>query len=231
MNPVTETPGPQPIELEAADVTALAASADAVLLDFLAPGIIHALGNSIFAVRGCAHVLGASKQIGRQRETILAGCDRAERAVDVLRHFGPADGDPLRAEQAGILLLRMLEVCRVPLRERGVRLEICHSSKESPRRVDGRTLARSVAEVLRCVALEVPACFSGEVRLDLCEQDRAHITIDLELRTDPGCLPFPIGLSAARANSAQVLNPLGVRVEIAAEDRLRIVIPPSTARR
>lgn len=203
-------------------------SADALLLDFLSPGLVHALGNQLFAIQGSAHVLGASRQTGRLRETILEACLKAEHALDALRHAGPSDGDPPRQEQAGLLLMRMADVCRVPLRERGVRLAVEHSSKDSPRRVDARTLCRAVAEILRCVAAEVPACFAGELHLDLCEQERARVGIQLHLRTDPGCLPFPIGLSAARARSAGVLEPLGVRVEIGDDDRMRISVPAAT---
>ena len=214
----------EPVNLRATQM------ADALLLEFLTPGIAHALGNHLFAIQGSAHVLGAARQITRYRETILQACGKAEQALDVLRHAGPADADPPRAEQAGLLLMRLADVCRVPLRERGVRFEVAHTSKDSPRRVDARTLVRALTEVLRCFAMEVPACFAGELHLDLCEQSGPSVAIDLRLHADPGCLPFPIGLPAARMNSVGVLDPLGVRVEDCEPDRLRIRIPSAGRR-
>lgn len=199
--------------------------ADALLLDFVAPGLLHSLGNQLFAIQGSAHVLGASKQTGRFRETILEACGKAEHALEVLRHAGPANADPPRVEQAGILLVRLADVCRVPLRERGVRLELAHSSKDSPRRVDARTFVRALCEVLRCVAIEVPACYAGELRVDLSDQRGAGVAVDLALRADPGCLPFRIGMTAARAGSALVLDSLTVGVDELAADRLRLRIP------
>ncbi|MGE3877733.1 MAG: hypothetical protein AB7I19_01640 [Planctomycetota bacterium] len=199
--------------------------ADALLLDFVMPGVIHSLGNSLFAVQGIAHVLGAGRQTARQRETILEACQRAEQALDVLRHLGPLENDPPRSEQAGLLLMRMREVCRVPLRERGMRLEIAHSSKDSPRRVDVRTMTRGLIEVLRCIALEVQAGFEGELTVDLCTQEKANVALDLWLRTDPGYLPFPVAMSAARAHSEGVLSAMGASVECWDRDRLRILIP------
>jgi hypothetical protein len=205
--------------------------ADALLLDFVAPGLLHALGNHLFAIQGSAHVLGMTKQTTRHRETILESCGKAEHALDVLRHAGPEDADPPHVEQAGILLMRLAEVCRVPLRERGVRLELGHSSKDSPRRVDARTFIRAVCELLRCVALEVPACYSGELRLDLCEQQGAAVAVELSLRTDPGCLPFRIALPVARAGATGVIGRLGARVDEAGPDRLKLRIPSVVRRR
>ena len=44
------------------------------LLEFLAPGLVHGLGNSLFAIRGAAHVLGVADRdpIRSQRVVIEA---------------------------------------------------------------------------------------------------------------------------------------------------------------
>lgn len=194
------------------------------LLEFLIPGIVHALGNQVFAIQGCAHVLRDGKIGRRQRATILDAATAAEHALDVLRLLGPDDGLIERREQAGVLLARLAPLCRIPLRDRGLRLDIDRSCRGRPRVVDARVFARTVVDLLLRIATRLPAFVQGTLRLDLAEQDAVSVTLDASIELEPTCLPFPMDLGAVGTDLATAHDAAGVTAGMRGR-ALRVRVP------
>lgn len=197
---------------------------DGILLEFLAPGLVHSLGNHLFAIQGCAHVLREGQVSQRQRATILEAATQAESALDVLRLLGSGESIE-RREQAGVLLARLAPICRVPLRDRGLRLEIDHSSARRPRVVDARGFSRVVVDLLLRVAGQLPAFVEGTIHLDLADQDAHSVALELGIEFEPTCLPFPMDLSVVGEDLVREHDPQGVVVTMLDDDTMRVRVP------
>src|SRR5690606_1183099 len=122
-------------------------NSDARRLEFLAPGIAHSLGNSLFTIHGNARTMGLNGQATRQRNAILDAASRAEQVLHVLRLVTRDEVDGVR-DQAGVLLKRLVLLCTLRMRERQLALRLAHTSKETPRAVDACRFARAVVDVL-----------------------------------------------------------------------------------
>lgn len=92
-------------------------------LVFLAPGLLHRFGNTLFAVHGRARLLRASLDepsppldlLAEDARAVVDDADAAMRALSVLRWLAGEDAEELVA--LGALLDDVLEVARVPLRD------------------------------------------------------------------------------------------------------------------
>jgi hypothetical protein len=200
------------------------AGADARLLAFLAPGIAHALGNQLFALRGAVSVLGHEHGSGRANEIAADALGEAEQVLGVLRLFAEPAGE-VPVEQAGVLLSRLGRLCRVPLRDRALDLEISHSSLRRPRGVAPGRFVRAVGELLRCTVEGLPSFVSGTLLLDLAEQVPAEVVVALRVAPREPILPFPLELpSIARAAEPFVVGQ-GGRLEPRGDDRLLLHVP------
>lgn len=196
------------------------------LLAFLAPGIVHALGNSLFAVSGNAQFLSDQRQpTSRLRGVILGAVENAEHAVDLLRCLSEPSGDDRRPEQAGVLLNRLAPILRVPLRDRDLGLEIGHSSTETPRSVAVRPFVLAVAEATRLAHELLPRFVDGALHLDLCRQSRGSLDVVFEVRTRSQLLPFPLQFDAVAERMSAWTARERVSVASEAGARLTLTLP------
>ena len=165
------------------------------LLQFLTPGFLHGIANVLFAVQGHGQLVGASgRDPLRERQAILEAAGRGERLVKTLRTLLDEAGGT--GEQAGVLLQGLAELLRVALRERAVVLTVRHTSRETPRTVDGVRFCRALATAVRGLERQLPAGFQGEVYLDLVAQTDAVVTVEVGVREHPQFLPFPLDMAA-----------------------------------
>lgn len=172
-------------------------------LQFLAPGLVHTLGNALFRAQGRVQLLQARDAGGLQREQreIQDALDRLGQGLQILRWLsGEPGGAPV---QAGILLQRLAECLRVTLREHGLLLECLHSARQSPVAVHGGTFYRSVVTATRVLAMQAPEGCGGTLRLDLFAQEADRVLVRVDLLPDPTLLPFPVDADqcAARAQA------------------------------
>jgi len=177
---------------------------DADSLWLLAPGLLHQLANAMFTVQGHAQVLGNGSTDPAHRRTILAAAERAGGALQILRWLL---GDEHGAElQVGVLLQRLLEPLNVSLREAGLRLELLHSSRESPLCVAAGRFSRTLLALLRQLIAVSPPGSGSTLLLDLCEQTTATAVLRAEIKPPRSALPFPIDLRAASGALATELG-------------------------
>jgi signal transduction histidine kinase len=197
------------------------------LLQFLAPGFLHQLRNALFAIQGQAQLLGSSTAASapaKQRTQILAATKRAQAAIQVLRYLSEDGG----AVQAGILLPRLVDVLRVPMRERGLVVSCQHSSREAPVRVNGTLLSETVVGALKAIAERLPTGFGGSIRVDLCAQGQDKVEIVLELVAVSGQLPFQVDLLAVQQELQAAISPHGGLVVLVGR-KLALHLPAAPA--
>ena len=164
--------------------------AEAILLAI--PGLIHSLGNALFAIQGHGQRVGiTSPDLEAEKAAILRAVGQAQGGLEVLRHL--ADGAH-RPAPAGILLHRLCEILKLPVRDHGLRLELQQSSRQSPETVDGTLLCRALATTIGTLVTELPPGLSGSLSVDLVSQTEEHLDILVRVETDGQRLPFPLGL-------------------------------------
>ncbi len=178
-------------------------------LAFLAPGILHQLGNALFRVQGHAQLLPAADlDVQRERMAILEAVDRASHTVQ-LCHWLVGDGATAPVAASG-LLVQVAECLRVPLRERGLRLEMDPVATPQPLAVDGALFVRGLLLALRQVVTgAVPGC-GGRIRLGLPAAPAPGVAVRLELLPEPAVLPFPWDTGACVTRLIAELGPAGV---------------------
>lgn len=167
---------------------AAAAAAD---LAFLAPGLVHHFGNLLFALQG--HVLQADPRAAEAPLAAIAGnVDRGAVALRLWRHLlgdgGPEFGD------AGRMLRELAELARVGARERGHRLDLDEGQIPDVA-VDFASYVPAVVAALRECLDAVPPGVPCHASLGWGE---GGARIAIEVRPEPGTLPFPFPSEAVR---------------------------------
>jgi hypothetical protein len=167
-------------------------------LAFLAPGLLHQLGNQLFLVQGCAQLLPeASTDI---RASILAA---AARGGETLRLLRALVGDPvpqrLPLAQA---LAPLVDVARVSLREHGHQLTVPASAAADATPVDAGVALAYTAQALCLLVGVVPAGVTG--RFSVATGTAAAAAL-VTVRFEPaaGSLPFPLATAEIGARLQQ----------------------------
>lgn len=198
------------------------------LIAFVAPGFVHALGNSLFAIHGQAQLIREVQgETGRARAQLLKASRKALDGLDILR-FLLGDTPTGESAQAGVLLYRLCDFLRVPLRERGLRLKFRHGSSEAPQIVDGVAMCRSVVHLAAALIERLPTGFEGSWVVDLAGQGAGEVQLTFTLRNDEALLPFPIELEEIADAVRPELEEYRVRAERTGKTTLRLRIPATT---
>jgi hypothetical protein len=186
-----------------------AAEGNPGLFEFLAPGLLHELGNAVFKIQGHAQAAalpgtGAGRALGE----VQKHAQQAKALLELVRCL-VQDGAGV-AMQCGVLLPQVCELLEVPLRGHGLRVRFQHSSRQSPGSAPVATTARAVLGLARELARAVPIGFRGVLVVDL-QQQTPVIVLRLAVTGDPALLPFPIDLrgALARANAWLAALPVG----------------------
>ncbi|MCC7062551.1 MAG: hypothetical protein IT456_07080 [Planctomycetes bacterium] len=162
-------------------------------LAFLAPGLLHQLGNILFTVQGNAQAWNGAGDPSRERAAILHAAERGSHTLRVLRCLL---GDPAALPAAANDLLQQLgELLRVPVREARHMLELRCSADESGApavAVDPPDFCTMIVEAVRSLLAVVPAGVHGTVVLDLCSQTSRKTTVRVLFQPPSGALPFPL---------------------------------------
>ena len=172
-------------------------------LAFLAPGLLHQMGNVLFTIQGNAQTM-KDEASGRERTAILAATERGSVALRMLRCLL---GDPAAVPaQAGVLLSQLGDLARIPLREAQQLLDVRHSARQSPVFVAPSDFCIAVAEALCALVTILPTGMHGTLVLDLCEQGPRHATVRVLFQQRGGALPFPldVGELLARYETGQL---------------------------
>ncbi|MBK8976973.1 MAG: hypothetical protein IPM29_13735 [Planctomycetes bacterium] len=206
-----------------------AASASNGAIDFLAPGLIHALGNSLFAIRGLAQLLGdgSSAATAARSATILEACARADHALDVLRWLSPAPGDGDEPAPAGELLGSLARLATVSFRERGLRLALEDDAVQCAGLVSGGPFMQAVTALLRVLCGLLPPGVDATVRVGVRVDEAGDVAVRALVERPEAGLPFPLGLEDVAARLAAELGQVAraARVETDGPQALNLRVP------
>lgn len=195
------------------------------LLEFVTPGVVHRLGNSLFAVRGAAHVLGAADQNHvRSRELLLEATERAQEALDLLR-FLSSDGEDQPTSTCNVVLTRLFDVLRMPLRERGLRVEWTPSPDGDLRVVSAAGATRAVCEAAVTACESLGAGQTGGLIVSTRADAEDDVVFAFEVETAKAILPFPIDFARLGPEIEARLDSDMVEVVVAESDRLELRLP------
>ncbi|MCA8948819.1 MAG: hypothetical protein KDE27_04910 [Planctomycetes bacterium] len=175
---------------------------------FVAPGLVHRLGNAIFTVQGHAQL--PDRPI--PRDTVLAAANRGGRALAVARTllgstFEPP-ADPLE------LLEVLVDLTRIPFREAGHTLELTRGA--AARTVDPGTFCPAIVEALRAFHEVLPRGQKGVLRIAVAA-DAGDLAVRIGYAAAAGELPFPLAIPELRQRLHQRLanRPRRPRLELA----------------
>lgn len=156
----------------------------------MCPGLIHQFGNVLFIIQGMARAPD-----GAGRDAILTATDRGSRSLQVARCL---IGDPLpNIAEVGSLLADLVDVARVPVRERRQQIELVGPTVAS--RVDAAELVPLVVEGLLELLNTLPQGVSGRVRMSM-HADANAVAVCCDFQAGAGNLPFPLAFPAAAAS-------------------------------
>ncbi|MCB9878521.1 MAG: hypothetical protein H6835_13065 [Planctomycetes bacterium] len=165
---------------------------------FYLSGLAHQFGNLLLTIQGNALGLGRIA-LERPKEAILTAATRGAETLELLRillghHAGgeATAGPGGRGSGAAEPLLRqLLELARIPLRERGWTTRLTASSG-SPIAVSPAAFVRAAASGLRWLAEMVPEGSAGVIDVRLTQAGARECSLRLSFETAPGALPFPL---------------------------------------
>lgn len=198
---------------------------DSLLL--LAPGLLHHLGNALFAAHGRAQLLGTG-DLQADRAAICEALDRAGAGLHVLRWT--LGDESLGAVGVWQVLSRLQEALRVSLREHGLRLELRGEAVAASGTAPAAALVRSVLATVRELLHGAPGGLHGVAVAEVTGCSPQQLELRLRLQPEPGGLPFPVDLPRCAERLQPVLQREQADV-IADGGWLRLLLhrPPGTA--
>lgn len=165
------------------------------LLEFLAPGLLHSLGNALFKIQGHAQLLGS--------EEILAACRGAVETVDIYRHVLDPEV-PTKRTAAGPLLRDLARLLRAHLRERGIMVRWDQGLESTGSKVLRSDLVMPVVTAVHRLGAALPTGFEGALQMDA--EATPDLQVSLCVSPAPGCLPFEVDVTAAVADAGTTLK-------------------------
>jgi len=169
-------------------------------LHYLLPGILHALGNSIFAAEGHANLLEGESTDADSKAMIITAVREARQALDVLRCLASDDGDltPVTDE----LLESLLKFLRIPLRDQGLRLQLDQGASDPGCHVSGPLFCNCLVAAVQSIATRVPEGCRLSISLRCSVEESGHVAMVLHSVNAPGFLPFPLDLASVTTEIA-----------------------------
>lgn len=195
---------------------------------FFLPGLVHHFGNLLLTIQGNALQIGAL-QIGalqmapqqavckqaeaeangsaasapdaeRLQRTILSSVTRGAHGLMVMRALmGERTG---AGAPAGELLAQLAELARVPVRTRGLTLELRSEPGGARAWVASDPFVAAVGEAVRRFVDAIPAGSAGCVTLAAGDRDEGGCEVALALELSADVLPFPLPVEQVASDVA-----------------------------
>jgi hypothetical protein len=162
---------------------------------FLAPGLAHLLGNALFTLHGRARLLAGAlehdaiaPQVSGDLRAIEDGAARAQAALHLLRWLID-EGGPGPVPVATVLHT-LVEVARVPLRDRGLSLELAAETEPGPAHVEPASFCRWIGAMCRVLAGSVHGTPQARLALSWAAES-GSVRVSCRLEAEPGAPPVP----------------------------------------
>ena len=181
---------------------------------FFLPGLIHQFGNLLLTVQG--NVLHVQPDgIDDMRESVLGAVKRGSASLDIVRALlGDESSD---VGLAPTLLSELIELARVPLRERGLTLTF-EEEESGDAWVYSTTFVTVCANALRAWVTTLPAASDGAVRVRIGRVSDGRVKVRLDFQPAPGSLPFPLMSEKVASVLSELTREAGASVEVNTTD-------------
>ena len=201
-------------------------SVAAELIEFVAPGLLHGLGNRLFAIHGHAQMLrGGGEDVDKERGAILKASDAARQTLEVFRYLlgeRAADASP----HAGKILCNLLGTISMSLRDHGLRVDLEEDVGDVPVRADGVALCQCVVQVLRALAPEPADGLQRRVRVGVQASDQGTPMLVFMITPGDACLPFPADAKHVTTWTQPMMELHAAHLDVAATgDRVTLELP------
>lgn len=169
---------------------------------FVAPGLLHRLGNVFLSIQGNAHLLrGAGDDRGCT--AILEAAARGADALESCRFLlGEVETTLLPVAR---VIEPLAEVLRIPVRGTGHGLQV-QPTVGVDGLVDASAVAIQTTEAVRRLACLVPEGQRGTITVAAEAEPPHTIVVAVGFAPDPGCLPFPLPAAALAEGGRIVLR-------------------------
>lgn len=156
---------------------------------FFLPGLVHQFGNLLLTVQG--HVLHLDDQdVKRMQDAVLGVVQRGSASLQVARALL---GEHSGATGLGVELVQQLvDLGRVPARERGVSLELQGEDTAEPIWVASEPFVMAFGEALRRWIQAVPSGSTGTATVAYEGDGAGGAVVRLGFVAASGSLPFPL---------------------------------------
>ena len=160
---------------------------------FFLPGLVHQFGNLLLTVQG--HVLHLDEPgIQRMQEAVMGVVQRGSASLQVARALlGEQTG---AAGSAADLISQIVELGRVPARERGVTLQLSTPEDTAPVWVASEPFILVCAETLCRWLRSMPSGSTGEATIGFRPAVPGGAIVKLAFEPAAGSLPFPMAFEA-----------------------------------
>lgn len=158
----------------------------------LAPGLLHYLGNALFAAQGRLQLLGTTPEIGADRAAIHAALERAGGGLCVLRWV--LGDESLGPQGLWLVLQRLHDTLRVSLRELGIRMELRGETLARGALVQGASTTRALLASIQQLVHGIGAGLRGTLVVDVVAATPVLSELRLWVQPEQGDLPFPVDL-------------------------------------
>jgi hypothetical protein len=182
---------------------------------FLAPGAVHELGNTAFAIQGHVHLLTD----GAARTALLAAVEKLVMSIGGIRCL-LGDDTPI---EAAVLLRQLQAFARIALRDRGLRLE-CDELPPPPCILSGTMLQAAALALRAFTAGPAEHGAPGTVRIGLEPAGASRIAFSLQWLPERGQLRFPLD-AVTILHAVQKALPAGLEAAMPSQDRLLVWLP------
>lgn len=202
----------------------------AQLLEFLAPGFLHGVCNSLFKIQGQAELLGRGLSEDAQEVggSVVRNCREAAEAVEIYRLVLDPQL-PSEPVSAGSLLPGLVAMLRTGLQESGVSLEWDADDVELSQPVHRAALVLPVVSAAYELRQAMPSGYQGSMALSA--QVASEFDISIQVVPAPGSLPFDLDLGPAIEQASIWLGTYEGRVSASpAGSGIKIALPVGALR-
>lgn len=177
---------------------------------FYLPGLAHQLGNLLLTVQG--NVLHLQPDdLDRAQRSLFEAVERGGASLAILRAWTGEDCSP--PQEASPLLVRLVELARVPARELGLTISL-RDEQLSGCWVPTDAFVRLCSEAIWRVASHIPAGTEGAIGISTQPAGGGGVAVRLGFELSDGSLPFPLAFTQVADDLSPSLRNQACRVAI-----------------
>lgn len=177
---------------------------------FYLPGLAHQLGNLLLTVQG--NVLHLQPEdLERAQRSLFEAVERGGASLAILRAWTGEDCSP--PQEASPLLVRLIELARVPAREQGLTISL-RDEQPVGAWVSTDSFVRLCSEAIWRVASHIPAGTEGVIGVSAQPADGGGVAVRVGFELGDGSLPFPLAFARVADELSPSLRTNACRVEV-----------------